>query len=446
MDRQVPSNGPQADAQDSLAHASFGPHQSRRDAHAALSLLSDESLLVRREAAEFLSFHTPLFDSPPAGALQQLFYEKDPFVVSSLLSCVAEIPDRRGLVAPVCLRLMKDSHREIALEAAQILSEGRELGLGPVIPLEVFSRTHPRVRDERLELVSAAHEAPTDFQRTVRAAVDQQLSLSERAQKAQLKDLVMSLSGRFNDEALHAVLIGLCSPGSSVRALSLKVLSAYSSHLTAEQKPLVWGALAFAMSDYELASCVMQHEFFNAVRSSDMPAELAPMIEGFDCRDDVDVKMARDFTAVYLARHADPCAAVERLADMLWAPHESTVGAAASNLSILLVDIDRTVGVKIVDSLMEALIDRVLDGRAVTDAFIRAFSQLDGFHAEVLERCSNALSLHQSPEVMIAIARLVGSMPASDPQLLHEATQILEYLSRAPYARVARTANYILSR
>jgi hypothetical protein len=82
----------------------------------------------------------------------------------------------------------------------------------------------------------------------------------------------------------------------------------------------------------------------------------------------------------------------------------------------------------------------------VVNAFIAAFERLESFTPEVLTLCSATLAANQPPEVMDALARVIGSMPPADPILAKEALGILEYLSRSPYARVAQTARRILSR
>jgi len=414
-------------------------------AQAAMGLLSDPSLEVRRAASEFVSMHPQHYSSIPVAVFQQLFRERDGQVTSNLLSFVAAVPDGRGVVAPACIRLLADERPGIAIDAASALSEGRDIGRGAVIPLVVLGLVSARRQDPRVERSRRIDGADPEFREAIAQQAAQALSASERSHRTALKVSLESVRGDLTDEQVQALAIAVCSPGASVRSLALKALTAFGGDLTGSQRQLVWGALAFAMADYEHETCVAQHEFFGAICSSDMPGELAPMVESFRCIDDADVHMAHDFTVVSLSRHHDPHGAMERLAAMLWAQSPSTVGGAASNLVILLGDIDPVVGASAVSRLMEALVERAADGRAVVNKMVSAFGRLGSFHGEVLERSGELLARHQNPEVLVALARVLGAIPWQMPEHREIAGALLQALARMPLRRVSETAKYILN-
>ena len=422
------------------------PSRSYSPAQAAEELLSDSSVTVRRAAAEYLALNrNPLQGSLPK-ILRQVFLDSDPQVVSSLVSALERTPDSSGVVIPALLRLFRDSRYEIACDAALALGEGKKGAATAAIPLMVLAQSAFN-REERdlCDRARGCYEG-APFASQMSSMVDYHLSMSERSQKQVLKNMLASGASPLEDGDLRHLLVGVCSPGVVVRSFALRALAAYGDSLRDEQRPFVWAALAYVMADYEAASSPNQHEFLNVVRASEMPAALAAMVERFDCRDNVDVRMARDFTAIHLARHADPLDAIERLTEMLWAQNASTVSGAASNLTILLLDIDKKLGVGIVNRLMEAVAERAFDGKEIVDALVSAFVRLDTFHAEILNQCAELVSLHQSPEVMIAVAKVIGSSPPTDPALTKQALELLEYLSSTPYPRVALTARRILSR
>ena len=121
------------------------------------------------------------------------------------------------------------------------------------------------------------------------------------------------------------------------------------------------------------------------------------------------------------------------------------MGSAASNLTVLLQYINSQAGDQIVDHLMEALVGRAVDGDKFTHQIIFAFAKLENFHAEVLTRCSDLLRLQQNPQVMLALARLMGALPLKDEGLLQKARNMLRYLTGVPYPRVAQMACDILN-
>lgn len=434
-----------AHAPQSLAQVQGPRRSAATEAQAAMALISDPSLEVRRSAAEFVSMHPRHFSSIPAAVSQQLFREPDGQVVSSLLSFVGAVPDGRGIVAPACIRLLADERPGIALDAACALSEGRDIGRGAFIPLAVLELVSVRRDDARIERSRRMDGADQEFCAAVGQRVAQALSLSERSHRAALKRSLQSAGTELADEQVHALAIGLCAPGASVRALAAKALSAFGAKLSTSQRQLVWGALAFAMADYERASCVAQHGFFSAIAAAEMPGDLAPMVESFKCVDDADVHMAHDFTVVSISRHHDPHIAMERLASMLWAQGASTVGGAASNLAILLGDIDPAVGASTVNRLMEALVERAGDGRAIVNELVLAFGRLGSFHAEVLEGCGQLLTRHQDPAVLVALARVLGAIPWHAQEHQEAAAELLHALARMPLRRVSEAAKYILN-
>lgn len=416
------------------------------NAQAALQLLSDPTPAVRQASSEFLCAHARLFREVPSQVLQQVAHEVDPVVTSSLISFMSEVPDRRGFVEPILLHLVSDPRPGIAGDAVRALCEGEGMVRNAYIPLGILVRTLVNREDAVREGLRDIVKELEIRDHTLGDTLDRFVHISERARKLTIKNALLAPGGEWEARKLESVAIGFCLPGKSERTLCARYLAASGKSLPSEHRPIIWSALAFAMRGYEHASLPAQHEFFCAVRDSEMPCELSSLIESFDCRTSVDARMARDFTGVYMSRHANPYEAVERLVEILWAPTPNIVLAAASNLSLLVPDVDHDVGQFIVRRLMDALIERAGDGAGVVNAFIAAFERLESFTPEVLTLCSATLAANQPPEVMDALARVIGSMPPADPILAKEALGILEYLSRSPYARVAQTARRILSR
>ncbi len=443
MDPILPKKAPRIEGASSSPLAALAGAGWKQRAELAVSFLADPSITVRRASADFLTNSAGLFPSIPARVLARIPKEPDAEAVSSLLSFVGQVPDGQGLGAPVCLRMLWDQRAGIAVDAARALAEGRDLGEAAIIPMHVLAKTTARARDARVE-------AYLDFQgaqsERIRRIVEENLSLSERAQRELLKRLVADGPRELCDEQFAHLLVGLCSPGIAVRRFSAKVLTAYADSFARERQKLLWGGLSFISADVERETTVRQHEFLHLVRASEMPAELAPMVETLRFSDDADLQMARDFTAVYLARNGDPVAAVDRLSEMLWSPNATTVHGAASNLVILLGHVRDGVGMRILDSLLASLVARAGEGRAIVLSVTEPFVALQRFQGELVGRCAELASPGQDPDVLHALVVLIGGLTPECTEVAASARELLEYLSTVPYERVAASARHILQR
>ena len=415
-------------------------------AHSALSLISDESLQIRRGAAEHLLFSVRSFSAVPPEVVARVCQEQDPEIVSSLLSFLGAVRDPGGVAPVVCARFVSDSRTGVAVDAAAALGEISSRSSVALLPMAMLAGITPLHDDPRLKAFGAGERTIADEQRA-QQVVARCLRLSERAQKLDLKNSTHPVEGSWRDEQLDIVLAGLCSPGQSVTAFALKLLTAYADRLTPEQLSKVWVGLAFVMERFEGASTVKQFEYFNALRRVEAPAELAPLVESFKCRDRSMASMARDFTAVCLARQGNPSAAVARIEEMLWSETDSGSGGAASNFIILagLDDTNPALAWQMVRMTLDATLDRAGDGSRVVREFLRAFSLLENCHAHVLNYCADTIAAAPSPDVLIATARLLGCVPWEGAAHQAEAGDLLRVLTKSRYPRVALTATRVLA-
>ena len=274
------------------------------------------------------------------------------------------------------------------------------------------------------------------------------LEVSERAQIKDLKETCWFTEEALTDAKLDKIVAGLCSTGSKLRKLALRIIGAHAESLQPAQRAQIWAGLAFMMDTFEAESSAIQHEFLSAVRLSEMPAALAPMVESFVCPEHSDVGMARDFSAVYVARHQRPFAGLDKMCEMLWSDSASLSGGAASNLLLLakVDDVPRDLAWTAVQHALEAYMERASDSWPVRKEFLRAFYYFDSMHAEVVGFCEKAIGRFKSPQEQYAIARLLGVVPwdADQQEVLGRVADLLEELSQSPHDRVAEVARKLL--
>ena len=415
-------------------------------AHSALSLLADESLAIRRGAAEHILFSVRSFNAVPREVVSCLCEERDTELVSSLLSFLGAVKDPAGVAPVLCARYISDSRPGVAIDAAAALGEIATRSTAPILPMTVLSSVTPSQDDPRLKAFASADMRAAQ-NREIKDLVSRCLRLSERAQKTDLKHFSRPIEGSWNEEQLHVVLIGLCSPGETVRSFALKLLTVYADQLPAEYLPKVWTTLSFVMERLEAASPVKQFEYFNALRRVELPEELAPLVESFSCRAQSVTSMARDFTAVYLARRGSPVGAVARTEEVLWSDTASASGGAASNFIILagLDDTNPALAWSMVRMTLEAALERAGDGNAFIREFLRAFSLLEACQPDALTFCADTISTRSSPDVLTMTARVLGCIPWENADLQAGAGQLLRALTKSRFSRVALAAERVLA-
>lgn len=415
-------------------------------AHSALSLLADESLTIRRGAAEHLLFSVRSFNAVPVEVVRCLCEEQDTELVSSLLSFLGAVKDPAEFAPVLCARFISDSRPGVAVDAAAALGEIATRSTAPILPMAVLSSVTPSQDDPRLKAF-ASGDGRAVQNREIQDLVSRCLRLSERAQKSDLKHATHPVKGSWSEEQLHIVLVGLCSPGETVRSFALKLLTVCADQLPPEYLPKVWTTLSFVMGRLEAATTVKQFEYFNALRRVELPEELAPLVESFECRAQSVTSMARDFTAVYLARRGNPVGAVARTEEVLWSDTASASGGAASNFIILagLDDTHPALAWSMVRTTLEAALERAGDGVPVIREFLRAFSLLEACQPEVLNFCADTIATSSSPDVLTMTARLIGSIPWENTELQAEAGQLLRVLTKSRFSRVALAAERVLA-
>ncbi len=416
-------------------------------AFSALSLLADESLHIRRGAAEHLLFSARSFRAIPPQVVARVCTEQDQETVSSLISFLGEVHDPANIASTVCLRFLSDERPGVALDAATALREIVARSQAPIIPMVVLAHSTAVRNDPRVVAFAGHDREVSEAEAEIRETVADCLQRSERSHKAYLKNAIVPARGEWTKEQLDLILVSLCSPGQSVRAFALKILQAYGDRIEPEQLPKVWSSLAFVMPWYEASSSGKQFEYFNALRRVEMPTILAPLVESFTCPEASVSSMARDFSAVFLARQGSPDAAIARTEEMLWSGVPSIAGGAASNLVILagLDDIEPSLAWRLVRLSLDAAIERAKDGEPVVREFLRAFSLLETTQEQVLQRLSDTIDTTRSSHALTVVARLLGAIPWEGEASYSEARKLLEVLIRSSFDRVAQTATRVLS-
>ena len=413
---------------------------------AALTLISDPSLVVRCAAAEFIGLEAAALERVPAEIFQRIFREPNGEVLSHLITALVSTRELHPVAVPILIRLLRDTRTGIAVDAARALGDQGDYADGALVPLHIIGHSSSNWRDARIDAFFDGDGVVNPEVRDSRyKAVDIYLQLAESDHLQLLKQILRERPKNLTEDQFYAALVGIYLPVESTREHSIRVLNKYRSVMGEPQCNLVRCALAFTQPDFEQSEASVKLQFFEALREFKISPELLQMIECVDGDEEIEISMARDFTMICLDPSGNVSAAIERLAGALWEPSARIMGSAASNLTVLLHDINSQVGVQIVDHLMEALVGRAVDGDKFTHQIIFAFAKLENFHAEVLTRCSDLLRLQQNPQVMLALARLMGALPLKDEGLLQKARNMLRYLTGVPYPRVAQMACDILN-
>lgn len=414
----------------------------------ALSLLSDPSVLVRRGAAEHLCVGAKRFSAIPHEVVSKIFSESDVRTVSSLVSFVAAANDPEGVAAPVCGRLLADERVGVAVDAAIALGDIAANSSAPLVPMAMLACSTPSLRDLRVRAFdSVGHLQAGSGGKAVRL-VERCMQASEKAQRLDLKESCIPGKTGWTDSQVDKIVAGLCSPGRTVRNLALKLISAYAEGLEPAQRCKVWTALGFVMDRYEEETAAIQHEFFNVIRGSEMPASLTPMVDSFACAEHSDVSMARDFTSVFLARALKPYDGVGRLAEMLWSDSPSLSGGAASNLIVLASHegTSHELAWAMVNTVLDVLLERAGESRQTTKMFLKALAYLDRLHPEVIRYCEEAVATGESPQQLYTVARILGVIPwdVDETGNMDRVMLLLQDLCNSPHERVARVAHRLL--
>ena len=414
----------------------------------ALALLRDPSPVVRRDSAEYVRARAPEVKALPPFISDVMLVERDEVIVQHLISAVPRFSGGAHSLVSTLLFLAHDNRESIAETAARSLGELGQLARGAFVPMWMSRGLSPSSREDYLREVFEGRLS-NDARRmyhAVGAGVDEISSTGHKALLTILRVARQQPAIGVTEVPQLAVLYGLCGVSDEARSEALRLCRKHPSAVGGGELPTLEPALATAMvhvgrphTREGLAS-----DFFHACAQLGPMPSFAGVLAGFNVGDNIDLKLLRDFCVASALREGDATAPLERTKDELWNAEHGTVRSAASNLAVLVPQLSRAHGEKIVCDLFEALKERASDGRHIVDALVTGISMIDGLDPEVVSQCGQIIASHGDDGLRAAIADVLGRKAYSCDASRQRAGSILQYLARDGSRHAAEVASWYL--
>jgi hypothetical protein len=399
----------------------------------ALSLLRDTSESVRAAALQKVCDSRDTLTSIPREVMRFVFRERDGALVSLGLEIVGALLSKDHSAAPLLIHFLNDSRPEVSIRTRTILAASFESHPEVVIPLYVKcagAAGTAETRELARSLLSHAKERGVTAEPSVIRGILARYVGSHKSGKG----------GVVDDSVAWAIAWGLSDPTLSLRQFSINMLAKAARGLTPFQTRIIEGACAF------IAHKVMEKKthhpslFLDSLRDMRVSSGFCHILQSIDCGRNAVLEMQREFTSVYLSGHEPPKAALKGLLEFLRESDPSLVMAAASNLGVLIHDLPRSLGEKLLNQIWGVVRLRQFEDPLIYRALLHAFDGQIGHQDWIVGLCSKELMTHPDRITQEVVARILSHNPPLSDHSLERVRGMLRYLAGSEHPLVAELA------
>lgn len=382
-----------------------------------LSFLKDAEPQVREHALAKVLQHRSELRCVPTAVIDLLFQEPDARLVAKGIEVVSAFVSHDPVARPLLTYFLSDPRKMVAQRVHEVMAGFVE------IPLEV-----------RFPYQSALA-----------------LAFSRKGVALRGKDLYQELSPyRVVDGVALAqrpflgAVEALCHPAPALQEIAVHMLWKACASLNERQRGVVEAACTYACHKFLSNHSNQYDAFMELFREVSSGPVSALMVQDIECGDNLNLRLHRDFTAVYLSRMAPLPKAVEQLIDCIWHHVPGVVHAAASNLGVLLEEVPRETAEHMLDCLFEALVERVADSHEVLQGLLKAVERQTLFEASIVKRVSEIVSRSPSSSVLSMMIEVLRRNPPQHEDTRKSVGAILRFLAGCESARVADSARDLI--
>jgi hypothetical protein len=242
---------------------------------------------------------------------------------------------------------------------------------------------------------------------------------------------------------LHAVE-ALCHPEPTLQEMAVEMLRRTCAGFNEKQRHVVESACTYVCNQFLLNHSSQYEAFMELFREVSSGPGIALMIQDIECGDNLNLRLHRDFTAVYLSRFAPLAKAVDQLIDCIWHHEPRIVQAAASNLGVLLEEVPRQTAEYMLECLFEALVERVDDSPEILQGLLKAVERQTLFEEPIIKRVSALVSQNPSSNVLLMAIEVLRGNPPRREDVRRKVFSILRFLSGSENPRVAEAAQEVI--
>lgn len=382
-----------------------------------LSFLKDPQPQVRDLALAQLLQHRSEMYSVPAAVIELLFQEPDVRLVAKGVEVLSTFVLHDPVARPFLTYFLSDPRRLVA----------------------------QRVQDSMAGLVDIPLEVKFPYQSALA------LAFSREGIAVRGKDLYQELrpyrvvegSALGQRPFLHAVE-ALCHPEPTLQEMAVEMLRRTCAGFNEKQRHVVESACTYVCNQFLLNHSSQYEAFMELFREVSSGPGIALMIQDIECGDNLNLRLHRDFTAVYLSRFAPLAKAVDQLIDCIWHHEPRIVQAAASNLGVLLEEVPRQTAEYMLECLFEALVERVDDSPEILQGLLKAVERQTLFEESIIKRVSALVSQNPSSNVLLMAIEVLRGNPPRREDVRRKVFSILRFLSGSENPRVAEAAQEVI--
>ena len=382
-----------------------------------LSFMQDAEPQIREHALVQLLRHRSELCYVPTAVIELLFKESDTRLVAKGIEVLSTFVLQDPVARPLLTYFLSDPRKMVAQRVHEVMAGFVEIPLEVQFPYQsalalAFSRKGVAVRGK---------------------------DLYQELRPYRVVDGVAMGQPSF----LNAVE-ALCHPAPALQEMAVHVLWKACASLNEQQRCVVEAACTYTCHKF-LSNHANQYEaFMELFREVSSGPVSALMVQDIECGDNLNLRLHRDFTAVYLSRMAPLPKAIEQLVDCIWHHVPGVVHAAASNIGVLLEEVPRESAEHLLDCLFEALVERVDDGPEVLQSLLKAVERQTLFEDSIIKRVSVIVSRNPSSSVLSMVVEVLRRNPPQYEGTRKPVEAILRFLAGCESARVADAARDLI--
>lgn len=417
-----PSQENEKPARDSLFDAERASPVAR-DVAIALSFLNDESPFVREHSLAKVVHHRAELTHLPPEIVRLVFEETLPHLVADALEVVGGCVSNDPAAAQILAYCARDSRPIICQSAITELRQCAEI---------------PR----SLSIVLSATDWHAEYRKLSTHSVEvttKGSSLMRHLESYRLREVSFVQPHHFT-----VMMEALVHPDRRVQDFAVETIARVQQRLTPSQRTHLETICAFASESFLTEESSRYNCFLDLLREVSESHVLARIVGGVEPGANLDLRIIRDFTALYLSRAAPHPVFVSAIGETLWHSNPEVVKASASNIGILVEEVPEKFARQLLATLAEALVERAGEGKGITQAMVRGFERQTLYAADVLGLMNAIVERGASRAVLLGVVDVLRKNPPMDDQIRPKMAVLLRGLAASYDAAVAEAARQLL--
>lgn len=389
----------------------------------ALSFLADESPIIREHSLGKVVQHRNELAHIPSEVVRLIFGETAPHLIADAMQVVGACILKDPAAGLILARYARDSRPIVSQAALAELRAATDL---------------PRP----LSIVLSAAEWHAEYQRLSShsvAVTTKGSALLRHLEPYRLREMAFVEPHQFT-----IMMEALAHPSARVQDLALETLARVQGRLTPLQRTQLEIVSAFASESFLTEDSQRYNSFLDLLREVSESPILARIVADAEPGSNLDLRIVRDFTALYLSRAAPIPGLVSAITETLWHSNPEVIKASASNIGILVEEIPAEFARSLLGALAEALVERAGEGSVVTQALAHGFDRQTIYAADVIALMGGIAARGATRAVLLGVVEVLRRNPPMDESLRAKMAGLIDHLAGSYDAVVAEAARELL--